>query len=98
MTTLIQALATVIDMLLNVYSFLIIGRAIISWVSPDPYNPIVNFLNTVTEPVMKHARKIIPPIGGTIDISPIVVLVVIHIVRIVINQFLFSLISMTRPF
>ena len=88
---LIQALATVIDTLLYVYSFLIIGRAIISWVSPDPYNPIVNFLYTVTEPVMKYARKIIPPIGGTIDISPIVVLVLIHLIRISINQLLFDL-------
>ncbi|MGI9535189.1 MAG: YggT family protein [Thermodesulfobacteriota bacterium] len=87
----IQALATVIDTLLYVYSFLIIGRAIISWVSPDPYNPIVNFLYTVTEPVMKYARKIIPPIGGTIDISPIVVLVLIHLIRIAINQLFFDL-------
>jgi len=91
MTALIQALATVIDMLLNVYSFLIIGRAIISWVNPDPYNPIVNFLHTATEPVMRYARKIIPPIGGTIDISPIVVLVLIHLVRIAIGQLLFDL-------
>jgi len=91
MTDLIQALATVIDMLLNVYSFLIIGRAIISWVNPDPYNPIVNFLHTATEPVMRYARKIIPPIGGTIDISPIVVLVLIHLVRIAIGQLLFDL-------
>ena len=88
---LIQALATVIDTLLYVYSFLIIGRAIISWVSPDPYNPIVQFLYTVTEPVMKYARRIIPPIGGTIDISPIVVLVLIHLLRIAINQLLFDL-------
>ncbi len=91
MTALIQALATVIDMLLNVYSFLIIGRAIISWVNPDPYNPIVNFLHTATEPVMRYARKIIPPIGGTVDISPIVVLVLIHLVRITIVQLLFDL-------
>jgi len=91
MTALIQALATVIDMLLNVYSFLIIGRAIISCVNPDPYNPIVNFLHTATEPVMRYARKIIPPIGGTIDISPIVVLVLIHLVRIAIGQLLFDL-------
>ena len=88
---LIEALAAVINTLLYVYSFLIIGRAIISWVSPDPYNPIVNFLYTVTEPVMKHARRIIPPIGGTIDISPIVVLVLIYLLRITITRFLFDL-------
>jgi len=87
----LQAVAGVIDLLLNVYMYLIIGRAIISWVNPDPYNPIVNFLNTATEPVMKIARKIIPPIGGTLDISPIIVLVLIYFLRILVNQFLFNL-------
>ncbi len=96
MIVIIQAFASVIDTLLYVYSFLIIGRALISWVSPDPYNPIVNFLYTVTEPLMKYARKIIPPIGGTIDISPIVVLVLIHLIRVAVNQLLFDLISSLR--
>lgn len=87
----IQALAQVIDILLLVYTYLIIGRVIISWVNPDPYNPIVNFLYTTTEPVMRYARRIIPPLGGTLDISPIIVLVVIHIVRILVTQFLYDL-------
>ena len=87
----IQAVATVIDLLLNVYMYLIIGRAIISWVNPDPYNPIVNFLYTVTEPVMRVARKIIPPIGGAIDISPIIVLILIYLIRIFLNQIVYDL-------
>ena len=87
----IQAVAGVIDLLLNVYMYLIIGRAIISWVNPDPYNPIVNFLYTATEPVMRIARKIIPPIGGTLDISPIIVLILIYFLRILINDLLFTL-------
>jgi len=87
----LQAVAGVVDLLLNVYMYLIIGRAIISWVNPDPYNPIVNFLYTATEPVMRIARRIIPPIGGTIDISPIIVLVLIYFIRILVNEFLFNL-------
>ena len=87
----LQAVAGVIDLLLNVYMYLIIGRAIISWVNPDPYNPIVNFLYTATEPVIRIARKIIPPIGGTLDISPIIVLLLIYFIRILVNQFLFNL-------
>jgi len=87
----LQAVAGVVDLLLNVYMYLIIGRAIISWVNPDPYNPIVNFLYTATEPVMRIARKIIPPIGGTLDISPIIVLVLIYFLRILVNDFLFNL-------
>ncbi len=87
----LQAVAGVVDLLLNVFMYLIIGRAIISWVNPDPYNPIVNFLYTATEPVMRIARKIIPPIGGTLDISPIIVLVLIYFLRILVNEFLFNL-------
>ena len=87
----IQAVAGVIDLLLNVYMYLIIGRAIISWVNPDPYNPIVNFLYTATEPVMKVARKIIPPIGGTLDLSPIVVLLLIYFLRILLNDLFLTL-------
>ena len=91
MVIILQALAQVIDILLLVYTYLIIGRVIISWVSPDPYNPIVNFLYTTTEPVMRYARRIIPPLGGTLDLSPIIVLVVIHIVRILVTQFLYDI-------
>jgi len=87
----LQALAGVVDLLLNVYTYLIIGRAIISWVSPDPYNPIVRFLYTATEPVMRVARKIIPPIGGTLDISPIIVLLLIFLLRSFLNQLFVNL-------
>jgi len=78
---LIGALATVVDILLNVYMWMIVARAIISWVSPNPYNPIVNFLIVATEPVLRYARRIIPLIGGTIDLSPILVLVAIVFLR-----------------
>lgn len=88
---LIIAVANVADVLLNVYSWLIIARAIISWVSPDPYNPIVNFLYMVTEPILRPARRIIPPIGGTIDISPIVVLLLLMFLRQALIKSLFDL-------
>ena len=78
---LVSALATVLDMLLNVYMWIIVARAIISWVSPNPYNPIVNFLYMATEPVLRYARRIIPPIGGTLDLSPILVLIAIVFLR-----------------
>ena len=78
---LVSALATVLDLLLNVYMWIIVARAIISWVSPNPYNPIVNFLFMATEPVLRYARRIIPPIGGTLDLSPILVLVAIVFLR-----------------
>ncbi|MGI9553673.1 MAG: YggT family protein [Thermodesulfobacteriota bacterium] len=87
----ISAVFYVVDYLLTIFFFLIIGRAIISWVSPDPYNPIVRFLYTVTEPVMGPARRIIPPIGGTIDISPIIILILIRLLQTALSQLLFNL-------
>lgn len=75
------AIVSVIDLILNVYMWIIVARAIISWVSPNPYNPIVNFLYQATEPVLRYARRIIPPIGGTLDLSPIIVLVAIVFLR-----------------
>ena len=80
---LIMALAQVLHILLNVYMLLVVARAIISWVSPDPYNPIVNFLYRATEPVLKYVQRIIPSLGG-IDLSPILVLLVI----VFLDQFL----------
>ena len=90
---LVSALATVLDLLLNVYMWIIVARAIISWVSPNPYNPIVNFLYMATEPVLRYARRIIPPIGGTLDLSPILVLVAIVFLRQFLVQSLIQIAS-----
>jgi len=87
----INAVATVLDLLLNVYMWIIVARAIISWVNPSPYNPIVQFLYLATEPVLRYARRIIPPIGGTLDLSPIIVLVVIVFLRQFLLQSLLQL-------
>ncbi|MBI5561084.1 MAG: YggT family protein [Deltaproteobacteria bacterium] len=73
---LINAAATVLSWGLNIYMWVILARAFISWVSPDPYNPIVQFLYKTTEPVLHQVRKRLPYLGG-IDISPIVVIVAI---------------------
>jgi YggT family protein len=74
---LIIALATILDLALNVYMWLIIARAILSWVSPDPYNPIVRFLYNVTEPVLGALRRRVPLIFGGLDLTPLLVLVAI---------------------
>ncbi|MBN2397963.1 MAG: YggT family protein [Deltaproteobacteria bacterium] len=73
----IEALTRIIDIGLTVYMWLIIIRAIISWVNPDPYNPIVRFLYNVTEPVLYQVRRLIPMRGIGIDFSPIIVILVI---------------------
>lgn len=71
------ALAKLINFVLSAYIWIIIGRAIISWVNPDPYNPIVRFLYEVTEPVLSRIRRYIPAFIGGIDFSPMIVILVI---------------------
>ena len=71
------ALAKLINFVLSAYIWIIIGRAIISWVNPDPHNPIVRFLYEVTEPVLSRIRRYIPAFAGGIDFSPMIVILVI---------------------
>ena len=77
----LKALAAVIDYVLLFFMILIIAPSILSWVSPDPYNPIVRFIHSVTEPVLYQVRKKIPVIFGGIDFSPIIVILVIWFLR-----------------
>ena len=67
---LFTALAQVVDLVLTVLYWLILIRALISWVNPDPYNPVVQFLQRVTEPILSPIRQLLPPMG--LDISPII--------------------------
>jgi len=73
----IIALAKVIDIVLTIYMWIIVARALISWVNPDPYNKIVIFLYRITEPVLRPIRKIIPRHSLPIDFAPLVVLLII---------------------
>ena len=72
-----SATATVLGVVLQLYMWIIIVRALLSWVNPDPYNPIVRFLYSITEPVLYRVRKLVPMSGIGIDFSPIIVLLLI---------------------
>jgi YggT family protein len=61
--------------------YIIIARALLSWVSPDPYNPIVRFLNSITEPVLFRIRRKLPLFFGGMDFSPIVVILAIIFIQ-----------------
>lgn len=78
----LSALASVLDILLTILYWLILIRAIISWVNPDPYNPIVQFLYKTTEPILYAIKKILP-LGFRfgIDISPIIAFLIIIFVK-----------------
>jgi YggT family protein len=71
---LLGATAKILDIALGIYMWIIIIRALLSWVNPDPYNPIVQFLYSITEPVMARVRQLIPMSGIGIDFSPIIVI------------------------
>jgi YggT family protein len=87
----LQALAAVMGMILNLYMWIIIARAVISWVNPDPYNPIVRFLYNATEPVLYRLRRSFPIFAGGIDFSPIVVLIIIYFLQLLLVQSLYDL-------
>ncbi|MGE4518884.1 MAG: YggT family protein [Desulfobacteraceae bacterium] len=83
---LLTAVALVLNTVLQIYMWIIIGSAILSWVNPDPFNPIVRFLRAVTEPVLSEVRKRIPVSFGGIDFSPIIViLAIIFLQQFVVN-------------
>lgn len=77
----IAALAGVLDVVLTIYMWIVIIAAVISWVSPDPYNPIVRFLYSVTEPVFSFVRRVLPLPAMAIDLSPIIVILAIVFVQ-----------------
>lgn len=83
MDYLILAVARVLQIVLNLYMWVVIISALLSWVKPDPYNPIVRFLHGLTEPVYAKVRRYLPFVFlGGFDLSPIVVLIVIQVLDI----------------
>ena len=71
----VDALASVVSIFLTIMYWLILIRALISWVNPDPFNPIVQFLTRITEPVLEPVRRLLPALP--VDISPIIVFFII---------------------
>lgn len=73
----LKALSNLLYIVLTFYLWIIVARAVLSWVNPDPRNPIVRFIHNVTEPVLAPIRRRLPLAYGGIDFSPIVVFLVI---------------------
>ena len=90
------AVAQVIHYVLEAYKWIIIARAVISWVNPDPYNPIVRFLHSVTDPLFYRIRRILPLYAGGIDFSPIVVFIAIIFLQRFLVQSLYDLAQSIR--
>ena len=69
----IKAIADLLNFVLSAYIWIVIARAVISWVNADPYNPVVRFLHQVTDPVLNRIRRFLPAMGG-FDLSPMVLI------------------------
>lgn len=85
------ALAQVLDFLLWAYQWILIARVIASWINADPYNPIVNFLYNVTEPLLERIRRVLPVTAGGFDLSPIVAFIAILFIKRFLVQSLYDL-------
>ena len=77
MDNIIIGIARVLDIILEIYMWVIIIRALISWVNPDPYNPIVQILTRMTEPALRPIRKLVPSYKVGIDLSPLIAILII---------------------
>jgi YggT family protein len=76
-----NALYQVVSLVFQVYIFIVVARALISWVGPDPYNPIVRFLYRATDPVLDRLRRFLPLEFGGIDLTPIALLLILYLVK-----------------
>jgi len=86
MNTLLITILQFISLVLNLYMWAVIIAALITWVQPNPYNPIVRFLWGITEPVYAFIRRYIPTTFGGIDIAPIILILAIEFVSMLINN------------
>lgn len=86
MGNIVLALAKIVELadgLLTVYKYILLASVIISWVNADPYNPIVNFIYRVTDPLLRRIRRHMPDTGA-LDLSPVVAFAVIYVIQIVV--------------
>jgi YggT family protein len=90
-STFIQAVAQILHMVIQLYIWVVIIAALITWVRPDPYNPIVQTLYKLTEPVYAFIRRYIPTLIGGIDIAPIIVILGLQFLDLFLVKLLFSI-------
>ncbi|MBI2360974.1 MAG: YggT family protein [Deltaproteobacteria bacterium] len=92
----LAALAQILDVLLWAYMWIVVARALISWVNADPHNPIVRFLYAATEPVLYRIRRALPLHAGGIDFSPIIVFVALIFLQRFVVRSLYDLAQSIR--
>ncbi|NPA12271.1 MAG: YggT family protein [Epsilonproteobacteria bacterium] len=91
MNAVIISLLQFVNLIIGLYIWVVIIAALITWVQPNPYNPIVRFLYSVTEPVYAYIRRYIPTTFGGFDIAPIILILALEFLQILINNIIASL-------
>jgi len=91
LSTLIEAVAQILHMVINIYIWVVIIAALITWVRPDPFNPIVQTLYRLTEPVYAWVRRYIPTAVGGIDLAPLIIIFGLQFLDLFLVKLLFQL-------
>jgi YggT family protein len=91
LATFIEAIAQILSMIINIYIWVVIISALITWVNPDPSNPIVQILRRLTEPAYAFVRRYIPTVIGGIDLSPIIIILALQFLDLFLVRVLFNL-------
>ncbi len=87
----VTAFAQLLQAVLQIYFYVVIGAVVVSWVRADPYNPIVRFLYGATEPVLTRLRRALPLVFGGMDFSPLVLLLAIQFLQAFLVRSLFPI-------
>ena len=90
-STFIQAIATILHQVITLYIWVVIIAALVSWVRPDPYNPIVQLLGRLTNPVYAFIRRFIPTVIAGVDMAPIIVILGLQFIDLFFVRLLMSL-------
>jgi len=95
-TNLIIFIAQTLDGLLTLYFYVVIIAALMTWIEPNPYNPIVRFIYSITEPVFEWFCEHLPVVLGGIDFSPLIVIIIIQLIpRVIVPRVVHALIPAT---
>ncbi|RME01432.1 MAG: YggT family protein [Calditrichaeota bacterium] len=95
LANLFESLAHLLDVVITLYIWIVIIRAVLSWINPDPYNPIVRFLYNITDPVLHRIRRYLPPMGG-FDLSPLVLIFGLYFIELFLVRTLYDLARVMR--
>ncbi|MRJ02484.1 MAG: YggT family protein [Epsilonproteobacteria bacterium] len=91
LSLLLQAIAQILHMVISIYIWIVIIAALITWVRPDPYNPIVQTLYRLTEPVYALVRRYIPTLIGGIDFAPLIVIIALQFIDLFVVRLLMKI-------